>query len=170
MKLVLSGNQLFQSSSSKIPPKPSSPTGSQPDSSSQLSPEITPSTGDSGIGGVPAIQLKKEPNVVLSLTHVAVFAGLALLTAPLDDGTKIAVERMESGVICNKALDEFESEISVLTKVRHRHLVSLLGYSTHGLERILVYDYMPPGELSRHLFHRKNFKTSNGNHFLGKGG
>ncbi|KAF5774065.1 hypothetical protein HanRHA438_Chr13g0606681 [Helianthus annuus] len=99
MKLVLSGNQLFQSSSSKIPPKPSSPTGSQPDSSSQLSPEITPSTGDSGIGGVPAIQLKKEPNVVLSLTLVAVFAGLALLTAPLDDGTKIAVERMESGVI-----------------------------------------------------------------------
>ncbi|KAF5767920.1 putative protein kinase RLK-Pelle-LRR-IX family [Helianthus annuus] len=45
----------------------------------------------------------------------------------LDDGTKIAVKRMESGVISNKALDEFESEISVLTKVRHRHLVSLLG-------------------------------------------
>ncbi|KAM0012638.1 putative non-specific serine/threonine protein kinase [Helianthus debilis subsp. tardiflorus] len=48
----------------------------------------------------------------------------------LDDGTKIAVKRIESGVICNKALDEFESEISVLTKVRHRHLVLLLGYST----------------------------------------
>ncbi|KAJ0655347.1 putative protein kinase RLK-Pelle-LRR-IX family [Helianthus annuus] len=31
----------------------------------------------------------------------------------LDDGTKIAVKRMESGAISNKALDEFESEISV---------------------------------------------------------
>ncbi|KAM0037884.1 putative protein kinase RLK-Pelle-LRR-IX family [Helianthus debilis subsp. tardiflorus] len=65
---------------------------------------------------------------------------------------------MESGVICNKALEEFELEISVLTKVRHRHLVLLLGYSTQGLKRILVYEYMPQGELSWHLFHRKNFK------------
>ncbi|KAK4432608.1 Receptor protein kinase TMK1 [Sesamum alatum] len=47
----------------------------------------------------------------------------------LDDGTKIAVKRMEAGVISNKALDEFRSEIAVLSKVRHRHLVSLLGYS-----------------------------------------
>ncbi|KAM0037881.1 putative protein kinase RLK-Pelle-LRR-IX family [Helianthus debilis subsp. tardiflorus] len=65
---------------------------------------------------------------------------------------------MESGVICNKALDEFESEISVLTKVRQRHLVLLLGYSTQGLKRILVYEYIPQGELSRPLFHWKNFK------------
>ncbi|KAM0012659.1 putative protein kinase RLK-Pelle-LRR-IX family [Helianthus debilis subsp. tardiflorus] len=65
---------------------------------------------------------------------------------------------MESGVSCNKALDKFELEISVLTKVRHRHLVLLLGYSTQGLKRILVYEYMPQGELSRHLFHWKNFK------------
>ncbi|KAL8201624.1 hypothetical protein R6Q57_010771 [Mikania cordata] len=76
----------------------------------------------------------------------------------LDDGTKIAVKRMESGVISNKALDEFQSEIAVLSKVRHRHLVSLLGYSTEGPERILVYEYMPQGALSKHLFHWKNFK------------
>ncbi|MFS7928786.1 putative protein kinase RLK-Pelle-LRR-IX family [Helianthus anomalus] len=84
-----------QLNSSKIPPKPSSPSGSQPDSSSQLSHLITPSIGDSGIGGVPTIELKKKPNV---------------------------------------------------------------GYSTEGLERILVYDYMPQGALSRHLFHWKNLK------------
>ncbi|KAM0037878.1 putative protein kinase RLK-Pelle-LRR-IX family [Helianthus debilis subsp. tardiflorus] len=71
----------------------------------------------------------------------------------LDDGTKIAVKRMEFGVICIKALDEFESEISVLTKVRHRHLVLLLGYSTQRHKRILIYENMPQGELSRHLFH-----------------
>ncbi|KAJ0467384.1 putative protein kinase RLK-Pelle-LRR-IX family [Helianthus annuus] len=227
MKLVLSGNPLFQSSSSKIPPKPGSAMDFQPDISSQLSPGITPSTCDSGVGGVPAIHLKKKPNVVPSLTPVAAFAGLALLTVPLglylcklkkanssepmsslvihpldlfnsdntvrisiakdtkmlanvgsgssesllrhggfgvvykgqlDDGTKIAVKRMESGVICNKALDEFESVISVLTKVRHRHLVLLLGYSTQGLKRIPVYEYKRLGALSRHLFHWKNVK------------
>ncbi|GFZ02527.1 leucine-rich repeat protein kinase family protein [Actinidia rufa] len=76
----------------------------------------------------------------------------------LDDGTKIAVKRMEAGVISSKALDEFQSEIAVLSKVRHRHLVSLLGYSVEGNERILVYEYMPQGALSQHLFHWKKLK------------
>lgn len=76
----------------------------------------------------------------------------------LDDGTKIAVKRMESGVISSKALDEFQSEIAVLSKVRHRHLVSLLGYSIAGNERLLVYEYMSEGALSKHLFHWKSFK------------
>ncbi|TXG58140.1 hypothetical protein EZV62_015969 [Acer yangbiense] len=76
----------------------------------------------------------------------------------LEDGTKIAVKRMESSVISNKALDEFQAEIAVLSKVRHRHLVSLLGYSVEGYERILVYEYMPQGALSRHLFHWKSFE------------
>lgn len=76
----------------------------------------------------------------------------------LDDGTKIAVKRMESGVITSKALDEFQSEIAVLSKVRHRHLVSLLGYSIEDKERILVYEYMPQGALSKHLFYWKSFE------------
>nr|AMM43018.1 LRR-RLK [Vernicia montana] len=76
----------------------------------------------------------------------------------LDDGTKIAVKRMEAGVISNKAFDEFQAEIAVLSKVRHRHLVSLLGYSIEGNERILVYEYMPQGALSKHLFHWKSLK------------
>lgn len=70
----------------------------------------------------------------------------------LHDGTKIAVKRMEAGVMGNKGLNEFKSEISVLTKVRHRNLVSLLGYCLDGNERILVYEYMPQGPLSQHLF------------------
>ncbi|KAJ9177878.1 hypothetical protein P3X46_009809 [Hevea brasiliensis] len=73
----------------------------------------------------------------------------------LEDGTKIAVKRMEAGVIGSKALDEFQAEIAVLSKVRHRHLVSLLGYSIEGNERLLVYEYMSQGALSRHLFQWK---------------
>ncbi|KAL1803484.1 hypothetical protein DCAR_0935185 [Daucus carota subsp. sativus] len=70
----------------------------------------------------------------------------------LHDGTKIAVKRMESGVMSEKGLDEFKSEIAVLTKVRHRNLVVLLGYCLDGNERLLVYEYMPQGTLSRYLF------------------
>ncbi|GMH26277.1 hypothetical protein Nepgr_028120 [Nepenthes gracilis] len=73
----------------------------------------------------------------------------------LHDGTKIAVKRMDSGVLGDKGLAEFKSEIAVLTKVRHRHLVSLLGYCLDGNEKLLVYEYMPQGTLSRHLFNWK---------------
>ncbi|KAF2316681.1 hypothetical protein GH714_042022 [Hevea brasiliensis] len=73
----------------------------------------------------------------------------------LHDGTKIAVKRMESGVMSEKGLAEFKSEIAVLTKVRHRHLVALLGYCLDGNERLLVYEYMPQGTLSRYLFNWK---------------
>ncbi|KAE8735590.1 histone deacetylase 8-like isoform X1 [Hibiscus syriacus] len=79
-------------------------------------------------------------------------------TGELDDGTKLAVKRMEAGVISSKALDEFQSEIAVLSKVRHRHLVSLLGYSIEGNERLLVYEYMSQGALSKHLFHWRTLK------------
>lgn len=70
----------------------------------------------------------------------------------LHDGTKIAVKRMESGAMGTKGMNEFQSEIAVLTKVRHRHLVALLGYCTNGSERLLVYEYMPQGTLAQHLF------------------
>ncbi|RDY08004.1 Receptor-like kinase TMK3, partial [Mucuna pruriens] len=74
----------------------------------------------------------------------------------LEHGTKIAVKRMECGPVSSRALEEFQAEIAVLSKVRHRNLVSLLGYSIEGNERLLVYEYMPMGALSRHLFHWKS--------------
>lgn len=73
----------------------------------------------------------------------------------LEDGTQIAVKRMEASIVSNKGLSEFQSEIAVLTKVKHRHLVGLLGYCADGNERLLVYEYMPQGPLSQHLFDYK---------------
>ncbi|KAI3928169.1 hypothetical protein MKW98_023770 [Papaver atlanticum] len=69
----------------------------------------------------------------------------------LDDGTQIAVKRMKFSNN-NKGQREFEAEIAVLTVVRHTHLVALLGACIDGDERFLVYEYMPQGPLSRHLF------------------
>ncbi|XP_078434042.1 receptor-like kinase TMK4 [Wolffia australiana] len=71
------------------------------------------------------------------------------------DGSAVAVKRMEAAVVSRKAMDEFQSEISVLSKVRHKNLVSLLGYSVQEGERLLVYEFMPKGALSRHLFEWK---------------
>ncbi|XP_050227916.1 receptor protein kinase TMK1 [Mercurialis annua] len=66
----------------------------------------------------------------------------------LHDGTKIAVKRMDAGFL---KIAEFQSEIAVLNKVRHRHLVALLGYCLDGNEKLLVYEFMPQGTLSDHL-------------------
>jgi hypothetical protein len=74
----------------------------------------------------------------------------------LADGTKIAVKRMQSEMVGDKGLDEFKSEIAVLSKVRHRHLVALHGYCLEDNEKLLVYEYMPQGTLSQHLFDWKD--------------
>ncbi|EPS68163.1 hypothetical protein M569_06603, partial [Genlisea aurea] len=78
----------------------------------------------------------------------------------LDDGKGIAVKRMEeaAGSISSKAVAEFQAEIASLSKLRHRNLVSLLGYSVEGSEKLLVYEYMPKGSLNQHLF---RWKSSN---------
>lgn len=70
----------------------------------------------------------------------------------LHDGTQIAVKRMEAAMDSTKGLNEFLSEIAVLSKVRHRHLVALYGFCNHGNERLLVYEYMPQGTLGQWLF------------------
>jgi serine/threonine protein kinase len=59
--------------------------------------------------------------------------------------------------VSSKGLKEFQAEIEVLTKVKHRHLVGLLGYCADGAERLLVYEYLPNGPLSQHLFEYKQF-------------
>ncbi|CAN1228425.1 Receptor protein kinase TMK1 [Linum grandiflorum] len=70
----------------------------------------------------------------------------------LQDGSRVAVKRMESGVMGSKGMKEFEAEIGVLSNVRHRHLVAFLGYCINERERLLVYEYMPQGTLGQHLF------------------
>ncbi|MFS8018540.1 putative protein kinase RLK-Pelle-LRR-IX family [Helianthus anomalus] len=68
----------------------------------------------------------------------------------LPNVTKIAVKRMNLSEM--GGVNEFQTEITVLSKFRHRHVVVFLGYCLVGNERLLVYEYMPQGTLSRLLF------------------
>ncbi|KAL8137924.1 hypothetical protein V2J09_003925 [Rumex salicifolius] len=100
-----------------------------------------------------SIQVLRSVTNDFSETNVLGKGGFGVVyKGELHDGTNIAVKRMNSGVLGDKGLTEFTSEIAVLTKVRHRHLVGLLGYCVDGCEKLLVYEYMPQGPLSQHLF------------------
>ncbi|CAL9234787.1 unnamed protein product [Arabidopsis halleri] len=44
------------------------------------------------------------------------------------------------------------AQIDAISRVRHRNLVNLLGYSSRGNEIYLVYKYVPNGSLDRFLF------------------
>ncbi|KNA12038.1 hypothetical protein SOVF_129520 [Spinacia oleracea] len=75
-------------------------------------------------------------------------------------GCEVAIKREE---ICTRKErgNAFESELVLLTRVHHKHLVSLVGFCEEQNERLLVYEYMSNGALHDHL-HTKNTHKSNG--------
>ncbi|XP_024393559.1 wall-associated receptor kinase-like 14 isoform X2 [Physcomitrium patens] len=65
----------------------------------------------------------------------------------LSDGRLVAVKKLNQGG--NQGIQQFHNEVDVLSKVRHPHLVQLLGCC---MERpLLVYEYVPNGSISNHL-------------------
>ncbi|KAK9037935.1 hypothetical protein V6N11_022833 [Hibiscus sabdariffa] len=66
-------------------------------------------------------------------------------------GKKVAVKRSEPGH--GQGLLEFQTEIVVLSQIRHRHLVSLIGYCDERSEMILVYEFIDRGTLRDNLYY-----------------
>lgn len=81
----------------------------------------------------------------------------------LPNGREVAIKRSESAPKTKKFQEKenaFESEISFLSRLHHKHLVRLVGFCEEKDERMLVYDYMKNGALYDHLHNKNNIEKS----------
>ncbi|KAJ1702772.1 hypothetical protein LUZ63_002551 [Rhynchospora breviuscula] len=67
----------------------------------------------------------------------------------LPNGKEIAVKQLKSG--SGQGEREFQAEVDIISRVHHRHLVSLVGYCIAGAQRMLVYEFVPNKTLEYHL-------------------
>ncbi|GLT25423.1 hypothetical protein SLA2020_005530 [Shorea laevis] len=71
----------------------------------------------------------------------------------LSCGKEVAVKKLKAG--SNQGEREFQAEVETITRVHHKHLVSLVGYCITGAERLLVYEFVPNKTLEFHLHGRQ---------------
>ncbi|XP_052134423.1 proline-rich receptor-like protein kinase PERK4 [Oryza glaberrima] len=69
-------------------------------------------------------------------------------------GKEVAVKQLKSG--SGQGEREFQAEVDIISRVHHRHLVSLVGYCIAANQRMLVYEYVPNGTLEHHLYRGGN--------------
>ncbi|KAK4393408.1 Proline-rich receptor-like protein kinase PERK8 [Sesamum angolense] len=67
----------------------------------------------------------------------------------LVDGREVAVKQLKDGG--GQGEREFRAEVEIISRIHHRHLVSLVGYCISEKQRLLVYDYVPNNTLHYHL-------------------
>ncbi|XAR53336.1 Non-specific serine/threonine protein kinase [Bertholletia excelsa] len=67
----------------------------------------------------------------------------------LPNGREVAVKQLTAG--SRQGDREFQAEVEIISRVHHKHLVSLVGYCITGSERVLVYEFVPNNTLEFHL-------------------
>ncbi|GMJ08229.1 hypothetical protein HRI_004492100 [Hibiscus trionum] len=67
----------------------------------------------------------------------------------LPDGRFVAVKRLKAG--SGQGDREFKAEVEIISRIHHRHLVSLVGYCIAENQRLLIYDFVGNQTLEHHL-------------------
>ncbi|KAG0455836.1 hypothetical protein HPP92_023624 [Vanilla planifolia] len=67
----------------------------------------------------------------------------------LPNGKEVAVKQLKAG--SGQGEREFQAEVEIISRVHHRHLVSLVGYCISDGKRLLVYEFVPNNTLEFHL-------------------
>ncbi|MBA0593651.1 probable receptor-like protein kinase At5g24010 [Gossypium raimondii] len=114
----------------------------------------TTSPGPNGSLRIPFVDIQASTNNFDKSLIIGMGGFGMVYKGVLKDNTKVAVKRGVPG--SRQGLPEFQTEITVFSKIRHRHLVSLVGYCEEQSEMILVYEYMENGPLKNHLYGLKH--------------
>ncbi|KAM7251102.1 hypothetical protein ACFE04_022985 [Oxalis oulophora] len=67
----------------------------------------------------------------------------------LPGGKLVAVKQLKAG--SGQGEREFRAEVEIISRVHHRHLVTLEGYSVADAHRSLIYEFIPNDTLEHHL-------------------
>lgn len=65
----------------------------------------------------------------------------------LEDGAIVAIKKRTGSFS-----QDFATEVDNLSRVHHKHLVILIGYCQENDQQMVVYDYLPNGSVSSHLY------------------
>ena len=67
-----------------------------------------------------------------------------------ESNIEVAVKRVSRG--SKQGKKEYMSEVKIISRLRHKNLVQLIGWCHEQRELLLVYEYMPNKSLDSHLF------------------
>ncbi|KAG6529038.1 leucine-rich repeat receptor-like serine/threonine-protein kinase BAM1 [Zingiber officinale] len=87
----------------------------------------------------------KEENIIGKGGAGIVFKGI------MPNGEQVAVKRLPAMTRGSPHDHGFSAEIQTLGRIRHRHIVRLLGFCSNHETNLLVYEYMPNGSLGEVL-------------------
>ncbi|KAL5231602.1 hypothetical protein ABZP36_030378 [Zizania latifolia] len=73
-------------------------------------------------------------------------------TSPGGTGSTVEVAVKKFSRASTQGQNDFLAELSIINRIRHKHLVRLVGWSHNNGELLLVYEFMPNGSLDQHLF------------------
>ncbi|KAG0524532.1 hypothetical protein BDA96_07G219700 [Sorghum bicolor] len=73
-------------------------------------------------------------------------------TSPGGAGSAVEVAVKKFSRASTQGQNDFLAELSIINRLRHKHLVRLVGWSHDNGELLLVYEFMPNGSLDQHLF------------------
>ena len=68
----------------------------------------------------------------------------------MPDGKAVAIKRLFFNT--TQWVEHFFNEVNLISEIRHKNLVELLGCSITGPESLLVYEYVPNQSLLDHIF------------------